>query len=151
MGSTTSGMQPMWVKKPTSGLLCGHCGDTVQMDGYGCDTEQLIFHSKRIQMADINECPFCGNQFQPQSPAVVRTSPAITECKSSTPPTTNVDSDRSADSVTHSHGPEKAGINITWSYYPVDIIAESKSLHTCVHRFLADIACDERHDDEDFM
>ncbi|KAF7243353.1 hypothetical protein EG68_09553, partial [Paragonimus skrjabini miyazakii] len=87
-------------------------------------------------MADINEC---GNQFQPQSPAVVHTLPVITECKSSTPPTTNVDLDRPADSVTLSHGPKKARINITWSDYPVDIIAESKSLHSCVHRFLADI------------
>ncbi|KAF7261512.1 hypothetical protein EG68_00997 [Paragonimus skrjabini miyazakii] len=32
----------------------------------------------------------------------------------------------------------KARINITWSDYPVDIIAEN-------------ITCDGRHDDEDFM
>ncbi|KAF7259160.1 hypothetical protein EG68_03585 [Paragonimus skrjabini miyazakii] len=138
MGSTASGMQPRWVKKPTSGLPCGDCGDLVQIDGYCCDTDQLIFHSKCIQMADINECPFCGNQLQPQSPAVVRTSPAITEYKFSTPPTTNVDLDRSADSVTLSHGPKKARINITLGDYPVDIIAEN-------------ITCDKRHDDEDFM
>ncbi|KAF7235599.1 hypothetical protein EG68_11528 [Paragonimus skrjabini miyazakii] len=62
----------------------------------------------------------------------------MTECKSSTPPTTNVDLDRSACSVTLSHGPKKAPNNITWSDYPVNIITEN-------------ITCDERHDDEDFM
>ncbi|KAF7260296.1 hypothetical protein EG68_02281 [Paragonimus skrjabini miyazakii] len=60
------------------------------------------------------------------------------ERKSSTSPTTNVDLDRSADSVTLSHGPKKARINITRSDYPVDIIAEN-------------ITCGERHDDEDFL
>ncbi|KAF7237529.1 hypothetical protein EG68_11035, partial [Paragonimus skrjabini miyazakii] len=74
----------------------------------------------------------------PSTSAVVLTSPAITECKSSTTPTTNVDLDLSADSVTLSHGPKKARINITRSDYSVDIIAEN-------------IRCDERHDDEDFM
>ncbi|KAF7244056.1 hypothetical protein EG68_09733 [Paragonimus skrjabini miyazakii] len=48
------------------------------------------------------------------------------------------DPDRSADSVAFSHGPKKERINITWSEYPVDIVAEN-------------ITCDERHDDEDFM
>ncbi|KAF7234122.1 hypothetical protein EG68_12366, partial [Paragonimus skrjabini miyazakii] len=70
--------------------------------------------------------------------AVVRTSPFITERKSSTPPTTNVDLDRSADSVTLSHGPKKARLIITRSDYLVDIIAEN-------------ITCDGRHDNEDFM
>ncbi|KAF5395369.1 hypothetical protein PHET_12300 [Paragonimus heterotremus] len=55
-----------------------------------------------------------------------------------TPPTTDADLNRSADTVALSHGPRKLRIDITWSDYPVDISAEN-------------ITCDERHDDEDFL
>ncbi|KAF7262528.1 hypothetical protein EG68_00179 [Paragonimus skrjabini miyazakii] len=64
-----------------------------------------------------------GKQADRDGPETDRRSERRCECVSRTSPLTHV---------------EKARINITWSDYPVDIIAEN-------------ITCDERHDDEDFM
>ncbi|KAF6771787.1 hypothetical protein AHF37_09642 [Paragonimus kellicotti] len=104
IGSSTSSMKPRWVKKPGTGLPCGYCGDSVRMDSYRCDADQLIFHHECIQMADISECPFCGNQLRPQSPvpstsAIVCTSSVIMKAMSGISPATDVDVDGPAEHV----------------------------------------------------
>ncbi|KAF7234470.1 hypothetical protein EG68_11703 [Paragonimus skrjabini miyazakii] len=101
-------------------------------------------------MADINECPFCGQQLRSQSPAIGPTPPEIVKSKSRAQPTTDVDLDEHGDSVSLEHGQKKARISITLSGYQPDII-ESKFLHTCEHSFLADIQHDERFNVEGFI
>ncbi|KAF7257225.1 hypothetical protein EG68_04737 [Paragonimus skrjabini miyazakii] len=59
-------------------------------------------------------------QLQPQSPVIVHTSPVIVRSKSRTPRTTDVDLDRSGNSVSLAHGPKKAQTSITCSDYPLD-------------------------------
>ncbi|KAF7258092.1 hypothetical protein EG68_04963 [Paragonimus skrjabini miyazakii] len=118
MGLAASGVQLGWVKKPKLGLSCEHSGNPVQTYSYWCDADQLTYHSKCMQMVGINECPFYGKQLQHRSPApstsaIVRTSPVIMENKSRTPPTTDVDLGRSADSVPPAHGPKTVRIYIT--------------------------------------
>ncbi|KAF6779670.1 hypothetical protein AHF37_00661 [Paragonimus kellicotti] len=103
------------------------------MDSYRCDADQVIFHHECIQMADISECPFCGNQLRPQSPAIVCTSSVIMKAKSGRSPATDVDVDGPAESVLVTHKPKRARINITGNDYPVDIIEEN-------------IRCDEQGD-----
>ncbi|KAF6772340.1 hypothetical protein AHF37_09267 [Paragonimus kellicotti] len=103
------------------------------MDSYRCDADQVIFHHECIQMADISECPFYGNQLRPQSPAIVCTSSVIMKAKSGRSPATDVDVDGPAESVLVTHKTKRARINITGNDYPVDVIEEN-------------IRCDEQGD-----
>ncbi|KAF7247144.1 hypothetical protein EG68_09604 [Paragonimus skrjabini miyazakii] len=73
-------------------------------------------------MADINECPFCGQQLRPQSPAIGPTPPEIVKSKSRAQPTMDFDFDEPGDSVSLEHGQKKARICITLSDYQPDII-----------------------------
>ncbi|KAF7234312.1 hypothetical protein EG68_12159 [Paragonimus skrjabini miyazakii] len=136
-GSSASSVQPRWMKKPGTGLPCGCCGGPVQIDGYRCDADQLTFHSGCIEMADINECPFCGQQLRPQSPAIGPTPAEIVKSKSRAQPTTDVDLDEPGDVALLEHGQKKARICITLSDYQPDIIEN--------------IRHDERFNDESFI
>ncbi|KAF7247114.1 hypothetical protein EG68_10336, partial [Paragonimus skrjabini miyazakii] len=107
-GSSASSVQPRWMKKLGTGLPCGCCGGPVPIDSYRCDADQITFYSGCIEMADINECPFCGQQLRPQSPAIGPTPPEIAKSKSRAQPTTDVDLDEPGDSVSLEHGQKKA-------------------------------------------